>query len=272
MRLWKFAGASAIGSSHAYHDTSLQDAYAIHTWTENWGIVIVSDGAGSAKYAEIASQKCAHEYAPDAFLHALGSYIYAPENPLTDALWRVQAHKALRSIHEQIVAYATAQNHDPYDYLATIIVVVYTPYGLFLCHVGDGRACYRDSGGAWHAMMKPYNPDPMNTSVTCFIVEDHIFEEGSECIEYRHIAEATAFALMSDGCESYTYTLTPVDPETGALQNIPFTGFFEHLYAHFTASDQSHDERSADLHELLSQNPRFKDESDDKTLVVAYLQ
>ena len=58
MQAWRVAAASAIGTSHVASGTKCQDAHGFGVFDasgENILILVVSDGAGSAKHSEDGS-------------------------------------------------------------------------------------------------------------------------------------------------------------------------------------------------------------------------
>lgn len=269
---WVVAGADCIGAIHIKHQTPKEDHHTVQEWSNGWGIAIASDGAASCELAATGSRLIAQEYAPKLFQTRLSEYVEG-HTTLTSELWEQISYQVLLESIRFLAAYADAHGNSVHEYGCTVIVMVYSPYGLFCSHIGDGRACYRDESGEWHACMKPYNPDPENPSITVFITSNiwETPELTKDYLESRTIEGATAFALLTDGVESYCFTCTPRDYETGDDPNLPSPAFFEPIYQNCTAAGLDAATISQDMAEYLSSAPRISQEVDDKTLIFGYL-
>lgn len=270
---WVVAGADCIGASHTKYQMPKEDHYFIREWSNGWGVTVASDGAGSCQFSATGSRLVAQEYAPQFLLSQLSEYIQ-DNRPITLEAWRDISYLALLECIRHLQQYAEAHGNSVHEYGCTVIVMVYSPYGLFCTHIGDGRACYRDESGEWHACMKPYNPDPENPSITVFITSPiwEMPELTKDYLESRTIEGATAFALLTDGVESYCFTCTPRDYETGDDPNLPSPAFFEPMYQSCIAAGLDAATISQDMAEYLSGAPRISQEVDDKTLIFGYLR
>ena len=58
--MWKYTGQAVIGTSHEKNNTPCQDAYRIEPIDDRL-IVVVADGAGSAKHSDIGAQLITQE-------------------------------------------------------------------------------------------------------------------------------------------------------------------------------------------------------------------
>lgn len=270
---WVVAGADCIGAIHIKHQTPKEDHHYVQDLADGWGIAIASDGAASCELAATGSRLIAQEYAPRLFQARLSEYIEG-NTPLTLEAWQKISYRVLLESTQALAQYADENGNSLHDYGCTVIVMVYSPYGLFCTHIGDGRACYRDDSGGWHACMKPYNPDPENPSVTVFVTsaiwDSH--EITQNYLESQMIEGATAFALLTDGVESYCFTCTPRDYETGDDPNVPSPAFFEPMYQSCIAAGLDAETISQDMAAYLSGAPRISQEVDDKTLIFGYLR
>lgn len=251
----------------------IEDHHVVQSWGSGWGIAVASDGAGSRDKSATGSRLIAQEYAHAFFKQHLLGHI-KKNIPVALGEWEQIAYRGFLESIYALNQYAEEQGHDVQDYGCTIIVMVYSPFGLLCAHIGDGRACYRDESGAWHACMKPYNPDPENASMTVFITSN-IWEESQatrEYIECQIVEGATAFALLTDGVESYCFTCTPRDYTTGDDPNTPSPLFFEPMYQSCIAAQLNEQTIQQDMAAYLSTAPRIADEVDDKTLIFGYLR
>ena len=268
---WIVAGASSIGRGHIKENKPIEDSYYCEPWGNGWGIAVVSDGAGSREKSATGSKLVSQTYAPQIFKRHLNKFFDTHELPSLEQWQKI----SLRSLYEcaySLSEYTLAQDDDFALYACTIIVVIYTPYGILCTHIGDGRACYRDTSGVWLSCMKPYNPDPEEPSATVFITSP-IWEDlktAQEYIGYRVLEGATAFALLSDGVESYCFTCTPRDPVTGDDPNTPLQGFFEGINQAFHGVKADESKIEQEIGDYLIKNPRLANEIDDKTLVFGY--
>lgn len=269
---WIMGGASCIGAGHISDGKPREDSFYCEDWGNHWGITIVSDGAGSRAKSAIGSWLISNEYAPKIFKRHLKPHFESPE-PITSEQWQTISLRAFYECVYSLYEYCETQNDDMELYGCTVIVIIYSPLGILCTHIGDGRACYRDSTGEWRACMKPYNPDPLEPSATVFITSS-IWEDLNTAQEYigSTICEgANAFALLSDGMERYCFTCTPRDVITGDDPNTPLQGFFEGVYESFRKIQADESVINTELEDYLTNNVRLSQEIDDKTLVFGYM-
>jgi hypothetical protein len=268
---WVVGGASSIGCRHIEENTPIEDNFHCESWGNGWGIAVVSDGAGSREKSAIGSRLVSHLYAPRFFKNNLKPFFNTPVLP-SSAQWQKISRRAFYECAYLLNYYSTEHNDDINLYGCTVIVMVYTPLGTLCSHIGDGRACYRDKTGLWHAAMKPFNPNPENPNATVFITSPiwESVQTAEEHIGYRVIKDVTAFALLSDGVEDYCFTCKPRDPITGDDPNVPSQDFFEGIYHAFIGVKADKSKIEQEMGDYLINNPHLANEMDDKTLVFGY--
>ena len=179
---WIVGGASCIGTGHIQEGKPREDSFYCEDWDNHWGIAIVSDGAGSRKKSATGSWLISNEYAPKIFKRHLTPHFHSPDF-LTPEQWQKISLRALYECVYNLYEYCEREKDDIEHYGCTVIVVIYSPLGVLCTQIGDGRACYRDSAGEWRACMKPYNPDPQESSATIFITSP-IWEDLTVAQEY----------------------------------------------------------------------------------------
>ena len=268
---WVVGGASSIGCRHIQENTPIEDNCYYQSWGNGWGIAVVSDGAGSREKSAIGSRLVSHLYAPRFFKNNLKPFFDKSLLP-SSAQWKKISRRSLYECAYMLNYYSNEHNDDVNLYGCTIIVMVYTPLGILCSHIGDGRACYRDKTGLWHACMKPYNPNPENPNATVFITSPiwESLQTAQEHIGYRVIEDVTAFALLSDGIEDYCFTCKPRDPITGDDPNVPSQDFFDGIYQAFIGFKADKSKIEQKIADYLRNNPHLANEQDDKTLVFGY--
>ena len=275
---WIAAHASVRGKGHVESGLPCQDD---HNWAPlpehpSWGVAVVSDGAGSAANSDRGSKRVV-ETATAMFTALLREQQWANGQSLPEAeAWTTMARRTLRAIADDLTVFSEQETLPLRSLSATLIVVIFGPTGLLATHVGDGRAAGRRySDGGWQPLIEPYHGEEAN--VTVFLTSD-IWESdamGTYVGASVFPEPFDAFALLSDGCEMATFSLSRLNEETGLKQetNQPHPPFFnpnvEALRA-MHAQGLSAPEINGLWHSLLHDGvPRLAHESDDKTMIVA---
>ena len=292
---WKLFGISKQGQAHLAKAPGIpcQDSHNIQPISDDWGVVVVCDGAGSQSHSQHGAKFVAKEIAEHLAAGIPQTNIYKTQQLPSPEAWH-QYCKALvlqtrKKLEEWIVGEAQSdqaiEGATIRDVGCTLIWTVYTPMGLLTGHVGDGRAGYRDAEG-WHAMMTPWEGEYSNQTV--FINTDSIYADQLEnqadstrpFLESRVIDNPNidAFVLMSDGCESGLYETVAYDAEKNANVKInrPHAGVCNNIIEMLekkiaeTSSDVPEAERL--FTSIVEEgNTALKNEGDDKTLVLGFL-
>lgn len=275
---WIVVGASVIGRGHIESNMPCQDSNSYARLGNGWGIAITSDGAGSAKHSHVGS-KIVVTRAKSYFEQLIISSSWYKNNILPDDItWSKAAFKALKAVRDDMQKFAEEKQAKLESFAATVIVVVHTPMGLLVAHIGDGRAGYQDKSGTWHSLITPHKGEEANQTI--FITSDFwnipFYEmSGVSVPETRVIREsAKSFVLMSDGCEHTSWDCNLYDAEKGIYYdpNTPHAAFFNPLIE--TLKEHRKEqlpfiERSEKWSNYLDKgNKSFIKETDDKTMIL----
>lgn len=131
----KIIVASKRGRSHAHDGTFRDDDFSVKMLPDNWAIIVVADGAGSAKYARQGS-KLATEFIAESFnnaeiLNILSTEVTAffSDKQETDEVERVKhkssiinaLYKEVRNLHTQLIDFAKQEEMLLKDLNSTLI-------------------------------------------------------------------------------------------------------------------------------------------------------
>lgn len=278
---WIVVGASVQGNGHISSNIPCQDYSAYEYLGDGWGIAITSDGAGSAKHSDVGSKITVSRT-----LHYMKTVVenegWMTKKELPSEIrWTKLALKGLRLVHDDVQKFAGQKGIEFKSLSATVIVVIHSPLGLLVAHVGDGRSGYRDMNGEWHSMLTPHKGEEANQTI--FLPSefwDIPFYEMSGVMvpEARVINQpVSAFTLMSDGCENTSWLYNQLNKTTGKFYdpNTPHKGFFEPLCETLKQSRKQgkpENERASEWYQFIKEgNQKFKDETDDKTMILGVL-
>ena len=162
---WVIAYASVIGNGHLQLDLPCQDSCVHQRFNEIWGIAVVADGAGSASHSDLGSDFVARNTA-HCFSEVLARCEWASEAALPSAAaWRKEALQALQLVRQRLEQISNAKEHTLSDLACTVLVVLYSPFGLLTAHIGDGRAAYSTEVEQWKALIEPFRGNEVNETV-----------------------------------------------------------------------------------------------------------
>src|SRR5262249_828869 len=152
-------------------------------------VAVVSDGAGSARFAETGSRLVVRGFI-GVVLRFLRSGKSAAE--ITDKL----AHEWVDGIRDRIYCRAGKFSASPRDFAATLVGVIVGPGHAVVCHVGDGACVFRRHGLAdWLVPSWPAHGE--FASSTFFITDDPAPQ-----VRVVHTpGEFAELAVFSDGIE-----------------------------------------------------------------------
>lgn len=275
---WIVIGASVQGNGHISQNIPCQDACAYKYLGNGWGIAVTSDGAGSAANSQIGS-KIASERAIFHYENLINSKNWMLNSSLPESdEWMRFSYKATKAVHDDLMLYAKKKDFEFKSLSATLIVVIHTPLGLLVNHVGDGRAGYMDENEKWHAIITPHKGEEINQ--TLFLTSDFwdipFFEiSGTPVPETRIITSPVkAITLMSDGCENTAWLYNQYNGETEKYYdpNIPYAPFLTPLVKtlhKFREANIPLENRKEKWESFIRNgNASFVKETDDKTMVL----
>lgn len=274
---WVIARGSVIGRGHVANGTPCQDANAIKLLPDNpaWGVAAVSDGAGSCENSHLGSERVV-ETCTALFSDLLVEQGWAVGKPLpSKEEWKTLAQSTLIAVVEDLKSYSEAKEVSFHSLSATVIVVVFGPGVILLAHVGDGRAAGQRADGTWKALLTPYRGEEAN--VTIFLTSNIWAKEKIDASIGTEVFTEPfrAFAIMTDGCEMSTFTLTRYDEAKGNYESLnePYAPFFDpNVSALIALHNQGRTEEEINnlwCNLLTKGTQRLADEPDDKTMILA---
>jgi serine/threonine protein phosphatase PrpC len=246
---WRAIGASITGSGHKSSAIPCQDAHLISSTSDGLLIIAVADGAGSAKYADRASQLCVKN-AVEAIYPSLG------ENKLGEHELACLLRGAFRSVRESLINEANVNtsgkaNDNLAEYSSTLLICLITPLHVATLHIGDGAAVGQDRDGSLLLLSAPQHGEFINQ--TRFITDSDFAERSS--FNVCPAEQLIAIALFTDGIEQLAI----------AGKKEPFTGFFLPLFGYGRNPSAS----SEVISSFLQSERVCNRTDDDKTLVIA---
>lgn len=287
---WRIFSHSIQGKDHLEKTPPIpcQDNHSVKSINDDWGVAVVCDGAGSHKYSHFGSEFVAETLSDEIVKYFPDSEIMKTNTLPSADLWRKWCKALfLKLRQEHIPNWLTKQvNLHPEENMSihnigcTVILVVYSPIGLLVARIGDGRAGYKDKSG-WKSMMTPFKGEYANNTV--FINTDHIYthqlenvkEPGNPYLETRIIpGSIEAFVLMSDGCEKGMYNIDKYDvvSKKNIPVNKPIDGFSKIIDLLQEKLSTKKNTAALELYDEIVRegNEPLKIEGDDKTLILGF--
>lgn len=153
-------------------------------------IVAVSDGAGSARAADIGSKIAVASVVEQA-------RAWLSPNVHLNALTQSVMREWLKGVREQIADLAAEAEAEMKDYAATLLVAVLGPQYAAFCQIGDGAMVVLTDEQEWTFIFWPQHGEYANT--THFVTDNNALEKMEFDAGPRSIAE---LAIFSDGLEA----------------------------------------------------------------------
>jgi len=270
---WAIAYSSVLGNSHIQENLPCQDACLVE-FENGYGIAVVSDGAGTCPNSHIGS-KLACTFAHYHFRQLIAKHkLFENRQMPLKQEWDDIAFEAFFNVKSDLANFSIQENINFKSLSCTLICTIFSPYGLLVAHIGDGRGGYLKDN-KWHSMFTPFRGEFANETV---FVTSEIWEVGLvEKYIPTHIIEypVDAFCLLSDGCEKASFEVNLYDKENEVYfdPNLPFPNFFNpnvEALKKLKKEGKTQDE----INELWSNfltngNDKFILETDDKTMILA---
>jgi len=252
-RAWRYALASAIGSSHVRSGTPCQDASASEVFSPAGASVfvgVVSDGAGSAPLSQIGSRLCCEIWRDEARAALEGGAGVA-------ALDRAFAAETLRRFQAVLGRVARRAARPVRDFACTLLFAAADERSASFAQIGDGAIVVApaESGGyGW--VFWPQQGEYVNQ--TFFASESRAAER--LCFEQRH-GVLDELALFSDGLQGLV-----LDQRLRTAH----ARFFEPMFAAVRRAPPGHSEAlSRSLEGYLRSRSVETRTDDDKSLILA---
>lgn len=278
---WLVLGASVIGNSHLKIDTPCQDAWSTQTTSDGRHVVVaVADGAGSRTQSHLGSRFIAD----NAVSIAINLLEEKGEEILSNSLrWKELGQHLLATLIADLQCFAEENQYQIDDLASTLILCIISESSIACLHVGDGRAAVKtvsETGELWKPIMVPFKGTYANETVFVTSLSNHKDLSSSTFWTCQLIQEKVeAVAIMSDGCEGFSYLLRTEPVSTDSEESKQFNGDLNQPYAPFLnglfgmiqqalLSDISEENLSVHWEEFLQKgNSKIALEPDDKTFV-----
>jgi len=266
-------GASAQGMGHIKNNIPCQDAHAYKNFDNGWGILVVSDGAGSCENSHIGSSFLVKSAIKN--FTVLLEY-YSKINSADEERWKEDSIKTLELSKTELQQYCEDNDLDYKSVGATLIVLLYSETKLYSVHIGDGRAAYRNSDNEWYSAITPYSGEYVGETV---FFTSKIWDDTDKYIETKYFeGEFNAFTAISDGAESFSWEYNIQDPESEEFKvldtNKPFVAFFNpniEVVEKFIAEGLNNEDINKKwLGYLSNGNERIEGEPDDRTVIITF--
>lgn len=170
---------------------------------------------------------------------------------------------------------------EPRDFNATIILLVISPQGMMAAHIGDGRMGYLSKDGVWNSLMTPHKGDEASSTVfipnnwnrqldvPAFTMSDVYLPD--TCV-VKELPKA--FVLMSDGCESFSWSCKCYDDTRNFYydRNLPYEKFLNPLIDQLGGIEDK-EARVAEMIDIINVGTNGgKRELDDRTMLLGVLE
>ncbi len=280
---WFIVNASVPGKSHILKQIPCQDSAFFLSLTDGWGISVCCDGAGSAEKSNIGAAFVATEAVPRFFKELIEHEGWISKKRLPDEEeWQVLATEALQKSFGALQIYADHSQTDISSLACTVIVVIHSPLGLLVTHIGDGRAGFCDENGHWQSIITPHKGEEANQTIFLtshtWLKNRDMRMSGVLVPECRVISKkTTAFVLMSDGCEHHSFECSVFDNELQKWSdpNRPYPKFFDPLVSQIrevATQKQTNLTMNESWKQFLESGTEgLKNEQDDKTMLLGIL-
>ena len=247
---WKIIGKSVIGPSHISAGKLCEDAlqYKIITYNDKEVLItIVSDGAGSAKFAKEAS-----EFVTTNGVNILTGWIQEGKT-ITEA----SIVLLVETLIDELTNISLTANEPLNEYSCTLLGCVLFEACCIFFQIGDG-AIIRDDGNNGYALVWwPQNGEYANT--TSFIIDENALANLKIAILKEEI---TDLAIITDGLQ-----MLALNNETSTVHQPFFSGMFKWL--RFANKEEEIEILNHKLEEYLSSETINSRTDDDKTLFLA---
>jgi hypothetical protein len=278
-REWFVVSASATGKSHERH-LPCQDNHYCEAINTEWGIAIICDGAGSAINSHLGSSYVANELAIRFFKELVINNGWHQQNTLPSReQWSLLARETCIKIYDELKQFAGHSQINFNSLACTLIVVIYSPYGLLVTHIGDGRAGYCNEQLEWRAILTPHKGEEANQTI--FITSDKWITDPAFTMSGKPVPEsnvitekAIAFTALSDGCELHSFECSVMN-DTGNKwhdPNRPYAKFFNPIVKNLRLMNEANilpEEANNKWRKFIERgNNGLKSELDDKTMIL----
>jgi hypothetical protein len=240
---WRIAGKSVVGSSHSLRGLPCQDFFSDTQGANGRRVVVLADGAGSAKCCEVGAR-----IAVESIMHAIASHPGHLRDICNDA-----AIEFGRSVHNQLLERSKADGNSIHDYACTLLAAAFEDGCSYFWQVGDGAWIVESAHGiecaTWPCKGEFYNQ-------TTFITSSDWELKWTPAV-FEDVVAALGF---TDGMEMFC-----LDTATRS----PHLPFVEKIFSSLRQRPSETD-ISEKVEQMLTSSVITEREDDDLTLVLAW--
>jgi len=243
-------GASVSGSLHLQEGLPCQDAYCYELVSDDFGVIAVADGLGSAPFSDLGSR-----LSVDAAVCAAKSLLLGTSSDKLD-LSEIPV-RMLQAARECLEETALIDDFQLGDMATTLIAVLFNSHCIYTAQIGDG-AVVAQVAGSLVLLSGPVHSEYANevTPITCNTWQANLSRaEACSGAEY--------LAVFTDGCQRASLRKTVEGYE-------PFERFFHPVFSYAAGMDNI-EKGELELSEFLASEKISEYSEDDKTLVLAVL-
>ena len=258
MNNWIVTKSSAIGTSHLISGLPCQDScYEMQSHDGEWLSIVVSDGAGTAKYSDQSSSLVSKSFAKA--LISLSEQ-FKEKNPgawVNDFVIEqiLNVRNELRSL---------AKEDSLKDFHCTLVACLLGKSGGFLIHIGDGAVF----GG----LSKETSENKISLSESLFISRPENGEYANETFFITEGDWIKHLRITPIGLVDWIVLATDGGTSLSMIEDKePKLGFIAPLFGRLT-QEENQAAREAFLNSVLNDAQANKLTSDDKTLCIAFRQ
>lgn len=248
--VWRAIVRSSVGTSHTKRQMPCQDYGQYIIAADDVFVGAVSDGAGSAKHAELGA-----ELAVKTALFNAGEWLERQKNSLP--LSKQQAETIFGWLLETVVTAlkqeAANSGYSLNDLACTLLIFIAAPDWVAAMQVGDGFIVAGSQSHEYHLLFQPSKGEFINE--TTFVTAFNALDEMQVCVRLGH---QEFICAATDGLERVAIRLDDW---------MPFARFFRPLqdYMWATSSPEQEDEYIRNFLDSERLNART---DDDKTLLL----
>lgn len=245
---WRAIARSSIGTSHKKRQLPCQD-YGQYIIADDVVIGAVSDGAGSAKYADEGA-----ELAVKTALSSIEQWLRSQTElkPVSEEQARDLFSQILENVILALKAAAASRGYSWNDLACTLLIFIATPDWITAMQVGDGFILV-GLQGEYQLLFQPSKGEFINE--TAFVTAPNALDEMQVCVR---VGSQEFICVATDGLEKVAIQIRDW---------VPFTPFFQPLadYMRTTSDPEQEDEYILDFLDSARLNLRT---DDDKTLLL----
>jgi serine/threonine protein phosphatase PrpC len=251
-RVWKLAATSQRGLSHELDGRPCQDAHSVAMASKETLVIVVADGAGSARFAEVGA-----DLAVRTSTEALCRQLAAPGPKPEDACLERLLIETVAAVRTALETEAIRRDVPLRELATTLILVIVTPEFVAAAQVGDGAAVVGDRDGKIVGLTLPQLGEYVNEAV--FVISPDAMQATQISIWHGETANV---AVFSDGLQMICLDMPDCTPHQG---------FFSPLFNLISEREEGL-EVTDELAAFLNSQRVREVTDDDLTLVLASLQ